>query len=362
MTVEAALASERSRIREMATWGRLALRVPAMTLLLAVTSIAGVFWIAGADIPAAFAALAEGAFGSQHAILETLTRAIPLMLTGASVAFAARARLWNIGAEGQLFAGAIAGYAMARTVPAPGWIAFPMILFAGFAGGAAYAGLAGVLKVRRGVSEVISTVMLNYIALLVLSLLLLNGPWSDPGSAYEQTALVPKATEFPLLAAHSHLHAGLLVALAACAAIHFIIGRTSLGYDIRAFGLNPTAFAAKMGNSSRLVLIVMAISGGLAGLAGVGEVFGTHHRLLSGISAGYGYTGISLAILVRLNQLGIVIGSILFGGIVSAAIKMQILAGVPSAASYLIQALILLAFLVAGAAWERHQGGRGHVE
>jgi simple sugar transport system permease protein len=356
MTVEA-VATERSRSRGLAEWGRAALRVPALTLLLAVTGVAIVFWIAGADIPGAFAALAEGAFGSEHAVLETLTRAVPLMLTGASVAFAARARLWNIGAEGQLFAGAIAGYAVVHTVPAPGWMAFPMILLAGFSGGAAYAGLAGILMVRRGVSEVISTVMLNYIAMLVLSLLLLNGPWSDPGSAYEQTAPVPKATEFPLLALHSHLHVGLLVALAACTAIYFVISRTSLGFDIRAFGENPTAYAAKMGNPGRLILVVMAISGGLAGLAGVGEVFGTHHRLLSGISAGYGYTGISLAILVRLNPLGIVLGSILFGGIVSAAIKLQILAGVPSAASALIQALILLAVLVAGTI----AGGRRHV-
>jgi simple sugar transport system permease protein len=338
-----------------------AARTLGLTLLLSLIGITGIFWTAGANIVSAFAALAQGAFGSEHAILDTLTRATPLMLTGAAVAVAFRAKLWSIGAEGQLFAGAIAGYGMVLLVPGPGWISIPLILIAGFAGGAAYASIAAVLKVRRGVSEIVSTVMLNYIALLVLSLLLLGGPWSDPGVAYEQTPPVPHDSEFPLLAAHSHLHIGLLVALVACAAIHVLINRTSLGYDIRAFGENPHAYAAKTGDSGWLIYKIMAISGGLAGLAGVGEVFGVHHRLLSGISPGYGYgygyTGISLAILVRLDMGGIVIAAILFGGIVSAAIKMQILAGVPSAASYLVQAVILLSFLVSAALESRRHVG-----
>jgi general nucleoside transport system permease protein len=331
----------------------IAARTLGLTLLISVIGVAGVFWIAGANIFTAFGALAQGAFGSQRAILDTLTRATPLMLTGAAVAVAFRAKLWSIGAEGQLFAGAIAGYAMALVVPVPGWISIPLILIAGFAGGAAYAAVAAALKVKRGVSEIVSTVMLNYIALLILSLLLLGGPWSDPGAAYEQTPPVPHDSEFPVLVEHSHLHIGIFVALLACAAVHILITRTSLGYDIRAFGENPNAYAAKTGDSGRLIFKVMALSGGLAGLAGVGEVFGVHHRLLAGISPGYGYgygyTGISLAILVRLNPGGIVLASILFGGIVSAAIKMQILAGVPSAASYLVQAFILLSFLVSAA-------------
>jgi ABC-type uncharacterized transport system permease subunit len=324
-----------------------------LTLLIVALGTAGIFWVAGADIPSGFAALAEGAFGSEHAIWETLTRATPVMLTGAAVCVAFRAKIWSIGAEGQLFAGAIAGYGIVRAVPDMGLLSIPMILIAGFMGGAAYALIAGVLKTRRGVNEVISTVMLNYVALLFLSLLVLNGPWSDPGIAYAQSPLVPHDSEFPLLAAHSHLHFGLLIAFVACIAIYFMMARTSLGYDIRAFGLNPHAYAAKTGDSDRLILKIMALSGGLAGLAGVGEVFGVHHRLLPGISPGYGFTGISLAMLMRLNPIGIAVGSILFGGIVSAAIKMQILAGVPSAASPLIQALILLAVLTSGAVVRR---------
>ncbi len=338
------------------TWIAANLPAPLLSLALSVAGLCLLFWVAGADAAAGFGALAQGAFGSWRAVLETLTRAAPLMLTGASVAVAFRARLWSIGAEGQLFAGAIAGYGAARAVAMPDWLAFPVILAAGFAGGAAYGWLAGFLKVRRGVSEVISTVMLNYIALLVLSLLLLDGPWSDPNAAYEQSPPVPAATEFPLLVAHSRLHVGLIVALTACAAVQLMMARTSLGYDIRALGDNPSAWAAKMGPPDRLVLIVMGLSGGLAGLAGVGEAFGAHHRLLAGISPGYGYTGLCLAIAARLKPAGIVIGSLLFGGIVSAGIKMQILTGIPSAASTVIQAVILLAVLTSGAILRR-----GHV-
>jgi simple sugar transport system permease protein len=324
-----------------------------LTIVIVAVGTAGIFWIAGADIPSGFAALAQGAFGSEHAVWETLARATPVMLTGAAVSVAFRAKIWSIGAEGQLFAGAVCGYGVIRAFPDLGWFSIPSILIAGFLGGAAYATIAGLLKTRRGVNEVISTVMLNYLALLFVSLLLLDGPWSDPGSAYEQSPKVPQDSEFPLLAAHSHLHIGLLIGFGACLAVQFITARTSFGYDIRAFGLNPRAYAAKAGDSDRLILKIMALSGGLAGLAGVGEVFGVHHRLFAGISPGggygYGYTGISLAMLMRLNPIGIAVGSILFGGIVSAAIKMQILAGIPSAASLLIQALILLAVLASGA-------------
>ena len=333
----------------------------AVTLVIVALGTAGIFWVSGADILGGFAALAQGAFGSEHAIWETLTRATPVMLTGAAVSVAFRAKIWSIGAEGQLFAGAVAGYGIIRAFPDLGWFSIPCILVAGFIGGAGYATLAALLKTRRGVNEVISTVMLNYVALLFLSLLLLDGPWSDPGSAYAQSPTVPHDTEFPLLAAHSHLHIGLLIGFAACLAVQFLMARTSFGYDIRAFGLNPHAYAVKTGDADRLILKIMALSGGLAGLAGVGEVFGVHHRLFAGISPGggygYGYTGISLAMLMRLNPIGIAVGSILFGGIVSAAIKMQILAGVPSAASPLIQAVILLAVLASGAIVRRF-----HVE
>jgi simple sugar transport system permease protein len=324
--------------------------MPGLAALLALAAATLLFWLAGADVPTAFAALILGAFGSVSACLATLTRATPLILTGLSVAVAFRARLWSIGAEGQLFAGAMAAYALMLALPsARSWILVPLLLVAGFAGGAAWGAVAALLKTKRGVDEVMSTVMLNYIILFLLSYLLLSGPWTDPRSAYPQSALVPASAEFPLVIPHSHLHLGFIVALVAAAVIHIVITRTTLGYDVKVLGLNRHAYAAKMGRSDRLILLVMGLSGGLAGLAGTGEVFGLHHRLLAGISPGYGYTGIIIAILARFHPVGIIAGSILFGGLISAAIKLEILTGIPSAASQVIQALLLFAVLIAGA-------------
>jgi simple sugar transport system permease protein len=338
-----------------ATLRDLALRTrgPAATLgltaIMAAIGSAILFRIAGADILAAFGALFDGAFGSERAILETLTRATPLILTGLAVSIAFRAKLWSIGAEGQLFAGAMAAYGMSLLVPGPGWIAVPLILAGGFAGGGAYGALAGILKVKRGVDEVMSTVMLNYLIMFALSFLLLNGVWSDPTSTFEQSPMVPAATDFPVLVEHSHLHLGFVVAILAAIAVEIVMERTAIGYDFKVLGENPRAFRAKMGDPAKLMVLVMAVSGGLAGLAGTGELFGVHHRLLPGISPGYGYGGIIVAILARYRPAGIVAASLLFGGLVSAAIRMQILTGVPSAASQVIQALLLLSYLVAGA-------------
>jgi simple sugar transport system permease protein len=324
------------------------LKILGVTALLGAVGMAILFRLAGADIIDAFAALAAGAFGSQHALLETLSRATPLILTGLSVAVAFRAKLWSIGAEGQLFAGAIAGYGAMLLVPGPIALSLPVTLLAGFAGGAFYGALAGFLKVRRGVDEVMSTVMLNYIIQFILSFLLLNGPWSDPASAFQQTPYVPHSAEYPLLIPHSHLHAGFAVALVAALIIHIVMTRSSFGYDLKALGENPRAYAAKLGDAGRVMVRVMAVSGGLAGLAGVCEIFGTHHRLLAGISPGYGYTGIIIAILARYQAGGIVVAAILFGGLVNAAIRLQIMTSVPSAASAVIQALLLFSFLIAG--------------
>ena len=261
-------------------------------LLAAIGSIlvtALLFAIAGADILSGFEALIVGSVGSKRAVVETLTRATPLILTGVGTAVAYRARIWNIGAEGQLFAGAMAAYWATLQVSAPLALTVPIALVAGFAGGALYAGFAGWLKVRFAVQEVISTVLLNYIILFALSLLLLDGPWSDPGSFYQRTPVLPETTWFPLLVERSHLHIGFLVALIAAVVVEVMITRTAFGFELRAFGYNPNVLALKGTSSDRLLLIVMAISGGLCGLAGVGEVYGVHHRLLEGISPGLGY-------------------------------------------------------------------------
>lgn len=325
----------------------------AQTLLLAAVATllvtAVLFRIAGAGVLEGFGALLEGAFGSRRVILETLTRATPLILTGVGTAIAYRARIWNVGAEGQLFAGAMTAYWVTSGLAAPTFVILPLALVAGFAGGAAYAGLAGWMKARLGVEEVISTVLLNYVILYLLSFLLLNGPWSDPTSYYARTPVLPKDAWFPLLAERSHLHVGFLVAIAAAVFAEVLIARTVFGFELRAFGFNRRVLALKGRGAGRMLIAVMALSGGLCGLAGVGEVYGVHHRLLEGISPGYGYAGIMIAILARLNPLGVIVAALLFGALDNAAITLPVRINVPSALADMIQAAALILFVGAAA-------------
>ncbi len=314
---------------------------------LAVTAL--LFVIAGAGVVEGFSALIQGAVGSRRTFLESLTRATPLILTGVGTVVAFRARIWNVGQEGQFFAGAMAAYWATHALAAPAFVILPVALGAGFAGGAAYAGFAGWLKAKLGVEEVISTVLLNYIILYALSLLLLGGPWSDANSYYQRTPVLPETAWWPLLAEKSHLHLGFLFAILAAVVVHVLINRTAFGFELRAFGYNPRVLALKGKGSARLLVTVMALSGGLSGLAGVGEVYGVHHRLLEGISAGYGYAGIMIAILARLNPLGVILAAFLFGCLDNAAITLPVRIGVPSALSDMIQAVALIMFIGAAA-------------
>jgi general nucleoside transport system permease protein len=311
---------------------------------LAVSSL--LFVIAGADPLTGLRALLAGGFGSWRALAETLVRAAPLILTGLACAVAFRANIWNIGAEGQFYAGAMLAYWVYSLVDGlPPIIVLPAVLLAGMAGGALYASVAGLLRVRAAVDEVISTVMLNYIILFGLSLLLLHGPWSEAGGIYPQTARIADALRLPVLVAKTRLHAGILIALAAALVVHLMLSRSSLGYEIRAMGSNPRALRFKGTDTARLFLVIIAISGALAGLAGVGEVWGIHQRLKDGISGGVGYTGIIIAILARLHPLGVIGAAIFFGGVANGALYMQIKTGVPAALADAIQASILLLLL-----------------
>lgn len=299
----------------------------------------------------AFASLLQGAFGTWRAATETLVKATPLIFTGLATAIAFRARLWNIGAEGQVFAGAMFAYwcqsAIAGTSPV---LQLPVVIIAAMIGGGLYAGLAAILKTRFRVDEVISTVMLNYIIVYALSLLLLKGPWSEAGGFFEQTAKVDPGSVLPILFDKTRLHLGFLVALVAAALAWLLIKRTPAGFEIRAAGSNLRALEVQGTPSARVILMVMLISGALAGLAGMSEVYGVHYRVKAGALATYGYTGIIVAILGQLNPWGVVIAAILFGALVNGATFMQIKTGVPSALIYAIEAIILLFYLAGWAA------------
>lgn len=323
------------------------------SLLLAIAAafvISGLLLLtAKADVGVALRALFGGAFGDRYAILETLVRAAPLMLTGLAAALAFRGRVWNIGAEGQLVIGAMVGYwayTLLSSLPRLPLLA-GIILF-GALGGAALGWLAGFLKVRFGVDEIISTVMLNYVVMFLLSFMLSGiGPWREAWSYYQQSPLIAEIAHFPVLVPRSRLHIGFVIAILAAVLVYVLLEKTPLGYEMRAIGFNPIAARFKGTNVPRTVIVTMAVSGALAGLAGVGELFAIHHRLVMDLSTGIGYTGIIVAMLADLQPLGVILAAILFGGLTNGAYRLQITTGVPSAFIFAIQAIVLLCVISA---------------
>lgn len=317
---------------------------------------------AGASPFVAFANLIKGGFGSGRALANTAVKATPLIFTGLATALAFRARLWNIGAEGQVFAGAMFAYWCTHALDAaPAAAQIPLIIVTAMIGGALFGGLAGLLKTNFKVDEVISTVMLNYIVAFGLSMLLLKGPWSEAGGFFEQTAKIAVNAELPILIDKTRLHLGFFFALITAGLMHVMLAYTPLGYEIRAAGSNLRALAFQGTDTKRLVLVVMAASGAIAALAGVSEVYGVHHRLKAGAIIGYGYTGIVIAILGRLQPLGVVASAILFGGLVNGSTLMQIKTGVPSTLVYAIEAIILICYLIAWAVASFSIRRVGHV-
>lgn len=321
----------------------------ALLLALAASLVASIALIvlAQADIGEALGALFAGAFGSRKATLETLVKATPLLLTGLSVVVAFRGKIWSIGAEGQFICGAMAGYWVSANVTSlPPWLHLGLILAAAFIAGGLCGWIPGYLRARLQVDEVIVTVMLNYVVIYLLSYLLAD-PWREPDQYYHMSSPVPEGARFPVLFEDSRLHLGFLVALAATGLVFWLLHKTRLGYETRAIGLNSAAARFKGINVSRVIIYIMVISGGLAGIAGAGEVVGLHYRLKPDIASGVGFTGIIIAMLAALNPLAVIPAAVLFGGLVNGANRMQILTGVPTAMVYTIQAIVLLFVLAA---------------
>lgn len=304
--------------------------------------------LAGVEVGKAFDLMFTGAFGSWKATVKTLVKATPLILTGLAVTVAFRAKIWNIGAEGQLFAGAIASYwayTMFQGAPSP--LLIWLVIFFSFCGGALYGGLAGFLKAKFELNEVLSTVMLNYVMRYFLSFLLISGPWRDPSSFYQQTSRIIAEAKYPLLFGISRFHMGFAISLVFAVIVYVFLTRTSLGYEIRAIGFNPKASRFKGIDVKRTIIVVMLISGGIAGVAGAGEVFGVHYRLKPDISVGFGFIGIIIAMLASLHPIAVVLAAILFGALVTGGIQLQVFTGIPTAMISSIQAIILLFFLTA---------------
>jgi len=305
----------------------------------------------GADVAQVFSALVRGAVGSPKALATTLVKAAPIILTGLATVIAFRAQLWSIGGEGQVFAGAMGGYLGAQLLAGmPPLLFFPGVLIVGMAAGMTLGWLAAMLRNRFAVNEIISTVMLNYLVIYILSWLLQGGPWGESGGtiSYQQTPMLPTDDFLPALFGSARLHAGVLLPFVAAALCSIVMSRTPLGYEIRGLGYNPEALRHKGVNIARTISVILMASGALAALAGAIELFGVAHRLRADNLVGLGYTGIIVGMIGGLRPLGTVLAGLFFGGLASGAVYMRVLGDVPAALVPAIQGITLFFFLCAG--------------
>lgn len=324
-----------------------AILVPVVSLVLALILGGILLALAGANPFSTYKAMLVGAFGSRYAVSETLVKAIPLMLTGLGVSIAFRMLFWNIGAEGQLAMGgfASAGFALFVAPSLPEWLGLPGVILAGFVAGAIWGVIPAALKAYVGVNEIITTLMMNYIAILWVEHLF-YGPWKDPkGFGFPGTAEFAEFTWLPRFF-NTRVHLGIVIAIIAAIALWIILSRTKWGYEIRVIGENPTAARYAGINRARNVLLVMLLSAGLAGLAGMGEVAGISHRLQKGLTVGYGYTAIIVAWLGKLNPWAVLLVAVLMAGLLVGGDQIQISMGLPASVALVLQGIIL--FLVLG--------------
>jgi general nucleoside transport system permease protein len=312
-------------------------------LALILAGIALLLLLGGYDVPRALESLWTGSVGSWYSLTSaTLVRAIPLMLTGCAIAVAFRAGVFNIGAEGQLLAGGAAAAAVALALPHTGWLTVLLALSAGALAGGGWAGIAAVLRERFGVLEVISTIMLNFVALYAVSYLV-HGPLQEPTHAYPQSSSIDEAVRLTRIPGAGRLHLGIVIALVVTMAAGWVLRHTAAGFRLMAVGESPSA-AASAGQIDvrRVAARAFVTSGALAGLAGALEVLGVTYALYEDLSPGYGYTAIAVALLASLDPWRVVLTAFLFGALEAGAGAMQRDAGVPSTLVAVIEALLIL--------------------
>jgi simple sugar transport system permease protein len=327
----------------------------AAAIALAVVLGGGVFLLAGADPFEAYGVMLQGAFGTAYSVSEVLVKAIPLMLCGLAVAVAARIQVWNIGAEGQLVLGGMgaAWVALYASRHLPAAAVLPVMVAAGFVAGGLWAAIPGALKARWGVNEILTSLMLNYVAIYWLEHLYF-GPWRDPrGMGFPGTAMFPGSAWLPRLPG-TRIHLGLLFAVAAAILLTWVLNRTRWGYELRVTGESPQAARYAGMNRSRNILAVMLLSGGLAGLAGMAESAGIHYRLQQGLAVGYGYAGIIVAWLARLNPMGLLLAAALIAGLFVGGDQLQSEMKLPSSVGLVLEGAILF-FVMAGDALTRYR-------
>jgi len=340
--------------------------LPVFAALVALVLGAVMLMLLGADPLQSYGALWEGAFGSGNAFAETLVKATPLLLVALGICIAFRGDVINIGGEGQMIMGAIFATWVGLTLTGwPGWVVITLAMLAGFIGGAIWGGIPGLLKAYFNVNEILSTVMMNSIAVYLMNFLL-RGPMIDPSQAelaskIPQTARLLEAFRLPRLAP-TRLHLGILIAVVLAILVYIVLWRTTLGYRIRAVGQNPHASRYGGIKVKRYVVVALLLSGAFAGLAGATQVFGVNFRMItdgsaSGFTGSAGFNGIVAALFGQLHPLLSIPASILFGALLVGANSMQRVVQVPSALVTVLNGLVVV-FVVSSEIWRRRRQRR----
>lgn len=317
---------------------------PVLSIIVALLLGAAIMAVMGYDVGKAYSSLLKGAFGNKNSFAETLNQVTPLLFCAISYSIAYRCGLINLGADGQFYIGAICGsFVGARFEGMPPILHILLVLVCGFVGGALMGLIVGVLKMKFGASELITTIMLNYIALEFVSFCVNNAPFKDmtPGAAPRMTTVVD-GVKLPIILTQTRLHLGIILALLGVLVYYFFMWRTTRGYEMRVIGMNPNAGRYSGMNIPTNSILAMFIAGGFAGLGGVVQIIGLQFYLSEGFSNNFGFSGIAVALLGNTHPAGLIVSAILFGALNAGGIKMQQQANVPAASIYMIQGMIIL--------------------
>lgn len=345
--------------RRLGGWfdGAITVLLPLAAMIIALLIGAVLLLLLKTNPLEAYGAMVSGVFGSKSGFTQSLVKATPLLLVGLGICIAFRASVINIGAEGQIIAGALmATWFSLQFRTWPGWLLIPSTMIMGFLAGAFWGFIPGILKARLRVNEILSTVMMNAIALQLMNFLI-RGILIDPagvtaGTYLAQSERLPEQVWLARLVPQTLLHSGAIIAVVLACAVYIFLWRTTIGYRIRAVGLNPDASTYAGIPVPFYQALSLTLAGGFAGLAGVIEVIGVQHRLLEGITSGYGFSGIVAALFGGLHPLGLIPAAWLFGSLLVGADMMQRAVQAPSALIDTLLGLVVL-FVVGSQVWSR---------
>lgn len=317
------------------------LAIPFLAIVIALILGAVIIEVCGLDAGLAYKALLKGSVMSKQAIGETIVKATPLIFTALAYALAKRCGMVNLGAEGQLYMGGLIGGLVALYVPMPSFLHIPACIIAGFIGGGLWGMLAAGLKIKFGASEMITTIMLNYVANNIVNYMV-QSVILEPGGALPQTAKVWSTAMLPKIVQGTRINLGFVFAIIGIIFYYLFLWKTKPGYETRVVGLNAEAARYAGFNGNKRSLMAMFLAGGMAGVAGIVEIIGIQIRMYPNFSPGYGFDGIAAALLGKGTPIGLALGSFLFGVLRAGAHQMSISAKVPVAIIYIIQATVIL--------------------